>query len=236
MESELFGHTRGAFTGAVRDHRGLCEAASGGTLFLDEVGELPLALQAKMLRFLEDYVVEPLGGSGRIRVDVRVVAASNRELAVAVEGNEFREDLYYRLNVFDFHLPPLRDRHEDAVALAEFFLAREAEKAGRTFLGFSGEAVAALLRAPWPGNVRELLNRVRRAVITADGPEITAADLKLESCAAGPQTIAGARTRAEIACVQRALRWAEGNRSEAARILGISRTQLYELMRRHALA
>jgi len=238
LESELFGHERGAFTGATRARRGRLEAAHGGTLFLDEIGDLAPLLQVKLLRFLEDHRVERVGGRQAISLDVRVIAATNRDLQAAVADGSFREDLYYRLAVFTLEMPPLRDREDDVLLLADFYLERYAGERGGRIRGFSEDAREELRRHPWPGNVRELINRVRRAVVIAEGAELTRHDLGL----AEPEPETGricllreARRAAEITCIQAALRRAAGNKSEAARLLGVSRTQLYELMRRHEL-
>jgi two-component system NtrC family response regulator len=215
----------------------MVETAHGGTLFLDEIGELAPGLQAKLLRFLEDHIVERLGGRKRFRVDVRVIAATNRELSSAVKQSEFRSDLYYRLAVFPIHIPPLRDRSEDVLLMGRLFLQRYAGEAGRDLRGFSGEAVDALYKCPWPGNVRELINRIRRAVVVADGPLVTVADLGFNSVPveAPLLTLREAQIRAEIDCIRRALDSSGGNRSQAARAVGISRSTLYELLRRHQL-
>jgi len=237
LESELFGYERGAFTGATRSTPGMVESADGGTLFLDEIGELATALQAKVLRFLEDHIVEHLGGGKRFPVDVRVVAATNRDLSSLVRQGQFRGDLYYRLAVFPIHMPPLRDRSEDVLLIGRLFLQRYAREAGRDLRGFSGEAVDALWKWHWPGNVRELINRIRRAVVVANGALVTAADLGFEPSPveAPPLTLREAQVQAEIDCVRRALVRSEGNRCQAARALGISRSTLYELLRRHQL-
>jgi two-component system NtrC family response regulator len=234
LESELFGHERGAFTGATRAHAGRVEAAAGGTLFLDEIGELSSAIQVKLLRFLEDHVVERVGGHRRIALDVRVIAATNRNLGDSVAQGGFREDLYYRLAVFTLQLPPLRDRGDDVLLMARHFLRRYAQECNRGLVGFSHDALLSITQAPWPGNVRELINRIRRAVVVADGPAVTAADLGLADAAPQPEptTLRDARHRAEIESLRSALLRAGGNRSEAARLLGIGRTQLYELLRR----
>lgn len=237
LESELFGYERGAFTGATRSTPGMVESADGGTLFLDEVGELAPALQAKVLRFLEDHIVEHLGGGKRFPVDVRVVAATNRDLASSVRQGEFRDDLYYRLAVFPIQMPPLRERSEDVLLIGRLFLQRYAREADRDLRGFSGEAVDALWKWGWPGNVRELINRIRRAVVLANGGLVTAADLGFEAAPveAPPLTLREALVQTEIDCVCRALACSEGNRSQAARVLDISRSTLYELLRRHQL-
>jgi two-component system NtrC family response regulator len=236
LETELFGHERGAFTGAHQARVGRVEAAQGGTLFLDEIGELALHLQAKLLRFLETYTFERVGGDQLLRVDVRVISATNRDLAAGVKAGTFREDLYYRINVFSLHMPPLRERDGDVILLAKAFLEREV-RAGARLRGFTPEAIAALARARWPGNVRELLNRVRRAVVVAEGAWITPGDLDLDSQAGVDEdaSLRDARAEAEISAVRAALQRTGGNRSEAARVLGISRTQLYELLGRYGI-
>jgi two-component system NtrC family response regulator len=232
LESELFGCERGAYTGAVRTRRGRLEAADGGTLLLDEVGELASHLQVKLLRFLQDHVVEPVGSSKRIALDVRVVAATNRNLEAAVEAGEFREDLYYRIAVLTLALPRLVERGEDVLLLARHFLERFGVELGRPALGFSADAIAALRSADWPGNVRELINRVRRALVAADGPEIGAADLGFAQHEPDPViSLREARRQGETDCIARALRRHGGRKRETARALGISRTRLYELMR-----
>jgi two-component system NtrC family response regulator len=238
LESELFGHERGAFTGAVRSRRGRFEGAHGGTLFLDEIGELRPHLQVKLLRFLEDHVIEPVGGNERRVLDVRVLAATNRDLLRAVETGAFREDLYYRLAVFKLHLPPLRERGEDVLQIASALLEQAAAETGRRVYGFTPAALDALRKAPWPGNVRELINRIRRAVVVADGPRIEPADLGLEATGGEEPglRLREARSRAEVTAVLAALRRSGWNKSEAARRLDISRTQLYEILHRHHIS
>jgi two-component system NtrC family response regulator len=235
LETELFGHERGAFTGAVRTSRGTVEAAHRGTLFLDEVGALAPGLQAKLLRFLEDHIAVRVGGRTRFRVDVRVIAATNRDLAVAVEEGEFRRDLYYRLAVFPLEMPRLQDRAEDVLLMARIFLNRYARETGRSLRGFSSDAIDGLWKYSWPGNVRELINRVRRAVVVAAGPLVSAADLGLElSPVEAPMlTLRESLERAEVDAIRRALERTKGNRLRAARLLGISRSALYERLRRH---
>jgi len=176
LESVLFGHVKGSFTGAVRDHPGHFATAHTGTLFLDEIGDMPTAMQVKLLRVLQEGEVRPVGGSKVKKVDVRVIAATNKDLAAMVGEKSFREDLFYRLNVLQLRLPPLRDRGQDIVLLARHFLASATRKSGRT-LRLGGEAEAALLAAPWPGNVRQLQNEIQRLVALADGPLIGAGDL-----------------------------------------------------------
>jgi two-component system response regulator GlrR len=236
IESHLFGHVRGAFTGAVDDRQGLCMAASGGTLFLDEVGELPLALQVKLLRFLDDFIVEPLGSRRHFRTDVRVLAATNRELAREVEQGSFRRDLFYRLDVFEILVPPLRDRDGDVLLLAEHFAGDEARRLGRPVPAFAQDAVDALLGARWPGNVRELANRVRRAVLSSpEGGWLSAEQLGFAAGAAGTASLREQRRASERDCLVQALDYARGNRSLAARALAISRSRFYDLLRRHGL-
>src|SRR5262252_3042673 len=177
LESELFGHEKGAFTGALKQTIGKIESANHGTLFLDEIGDVPLPMQVKLLRFLQDQVVERIGGRNPVQVDVRIVCATNQDLDLMMVEGRFREDLYYRLNEVTVQVPPLRERASDTVVLASFFLTRFAAEYGRAARGFSAAALAALRDHPWPGNVRELENRVKRAVVITDGPLLSAADL-----------------------------------------------------------
>jgi two-component system NtrC family response regulator len=244
LESELFGHEKGAFTGAVRQVAGRIEAANGGTLFLDEIGDLPGALQAKLLRFLQDQTFERVGGRVPIKVDVRVVSATNQPLEDQAAQGNFRGDLLYRLNGVTVRIPPLRERGGDAMLLARFFLAREAQALGRRTRGFDAGAVAAIEAHAWPGNVRELQNRVRRAVLMADGPLVTAEDLELPLPAGGELASAtdadldlrAARLRAERETIERALARAHGGIAAAARLLGVSRPTLYGLLETHGMA
>ena len=240
LESELFGHERGAFTGAVRQTPGKIETANGGTLFLDEIGEMPVALQAKLLRFLQDQVVERVGGRTPIQVDVRVVSATNQPLDALAESGAFRGDLLYRLNAVTVRIPPLRERGSDAVLLANWFLARFGREFDRRFRGFDPAATDAIARHAWPGNVRELENRVRRAAVMADGPLVSAADLELAPADAPEEEedldLRTARARAERAAVERALARSPGNLAGAARLLGVSRPTLYGLLETYGLA
>jgi two-component system response regulator AtoC len=241
LESELFGHVRGAFTDAVVDKAGLFEQADGGTLFLDEVGEMPLSLQVKLLRVLQDEEVKRVGGSSTRRVDVRVVSASARQLEDEVRAGRFREDLYFRLNVFVIALPPLRERLEDVPLLAEHFLAKFARAFGRQVSGCTPEALQALVNYPWPGNVRELENVVERGVILCDGtlldmdclPErvIGATGTGLGFALTGDSlSIKQAEITLEKELIRRALEKTGGNRTHAARLLDIShRSLLYKL-------
>ena len=237
LESELFGHEKGAFTGAVKQSIGKFEAADGGTLFLDEIGDMPLALQAKLLRFLQARVVERVGGRTEIPVDVRVVCATHRDLPKMIGEQTFRQDLYYRIAEVTVAVPPLRERAGGAVLLAHAMLQRHAH--GHRKRGFTQDALAALERHPWPGNVRELENKVKAALIMADGDLITAADLGLASApedeAPALLTIKEARARAERQALRQALQICGGQITRAAEMLGVTRPTLYELLDRHGL-
>jgi two-component system, NtrC family, response regulator len=237
LESELFGHEKGAFTGALKQTIGRIESADRGTLFLDEIGDVPLPMQVKLLRFLQDQVVERIGGRNPVQVDVRIVCATNQDLDLMMAQGRFREDLYYRLNEVTVHVPPLRERAADAAVLASVFLSRFAAEYGRLARGFSATALAALRDHSWPGNVRELENRVKRAVVMTDGPLLSAADLGLTATAEDTPslTIRDARSRAERDALQLALAQAGSNLSKAAKLLGISRPTLYDLMQQHRI-
>jgi two-component system NtrC family response regulator len=232
LESELFGHEKGSFTGAHAQRKGRIESANAGTLFLDEIGELPLQLQVKLLRFLQEQRIERVGGRQLIQVDTRVIAATNVDLKKAIATGAFREDLYYRLAVVVFNLPPLRERGGDISLLAHEFLRRNASATGKEGLTFAKDATQALNAHRWPGNVRELENRVKRAVIMADGKRLNAKDLELESgsLSAASLNLKDARENAERDVVQRALRKHSGKIAPAAADLGISRPTLYELI------
>ena len=238
LESELFGHEKGAFTGAVRQNIGRIESAHRGTLFLDEIGDLPLPMQVKMLRFLQDQVVERIGGRKPVQVDVRIVCATNQDLDRMLAEGTFREDLFYRLNEVAVKVPPLRERPADAVVLASFFLRRFAAEYGHVARGISSSALAAIRDHPWPGNVRELENRVKRAVVMTDGALVSAADLELSTSEdeAKSLDIRSARSRAEREVIQLAMAQAGSNLSKAAKLLGISRPTLYDLMQQHQLS
>ncbi|HEX3627609.1 MAG TPA: PEP-CTERM-box response regulator transcription factor [Verrucomicrobiae bacterium] len=233
LESELFGHERGAFTGAHVQRQGRIETANGGTLFLDEIGEMPPALQVKLLRFLQDQTMERIGGREQIRVNVRVIAATNADLKKNMASGAFREDLFYRLAVVQILLPPLREREDDVHLLAKFFLHRFATDAGKAGLAFDADALRALNKHVWPGNVRELENSVRRAVILADGKRVTSKDLELNAGdidTNGAVTIKDAREAVERQMIQHALRKYSGKIAPAAAELGLSRPTIYELM------
>jgi len=240
VESELFGHEKGAFTGAGDTRVGLVESAQGGTLLLDEITELPAEAQAKLLRFLQEGELRRVGGREPRRVDVRVVAATNRDVAAEAAAGRFRNDLYFRLRVVTLRIPPLRERGRDVLRLAAAFLDRDARTENRRFRGFSPDATAALQAHDWPGNVRDLEHRIRRAVLFAAGEEITAADLELAPAAVGAPPAAaragGLRAlveRTERDALDAALRASDGNVAAAARALGIGRSTLQDLMKRH---
>jgi two-component system NtrC family response regulator len=231
MESELFGHEKGAFTGAHAQRKGRIEVSEGGTLFLDEIGEVPLPIQVKLLRFLQEQCIERVGGRQEIQVDTRVVAATNADLKKGMSGGTFREDLFYRLAVVQIVLPPIRDRRDDILLLAQSFLNRFSAESNKSGLTFSQDALRALRRHSWPGNVRELQNRVRRAVIMSGGKRLSAQDLELEQTAASQaSSLKEARESLEREMIQEALRKHSGKITAAATELGISRPTFYELM------
>jgi two-component system, NtrC family, response regulator len=237
LESELFGYERGAFTGAVKQTIGKIEAANKGTLFLDEIGDLPHQLQVKLLRFLQEQVIERIGGRTTIPVDVRVVSATNANLDDQISDGRFRSDLFYRLNSVSVRIPPLRERPGDAVLLARYFLGRFNREFNRALRGFSEEALSAIAGHPWPGNVRELENRMKRAVVMADGKLITAEDLELAAADVATEDLdlRSARLRAERDVLQKALARSNGTLATAARLLGVSRPTLYTLLDAHGL-
>jgi DNA-binding NtrC family response regulator len=237
LESDLFGHEKGAFTGALQLKKGKMELADGGTVFLDEVGDITPELQTKLLRFLQEREFERVGGTRPMRVDVRIIAATNRDLDGDIKQGRFREDLYYRLNVVPVQLPPLRERKEDIPELAKFFLQRFAKETKKFFTEITREALDRLHVYPWQGNVRELANVIERAVVLGQGPKLSPGDLP-PSIAAGAQatSTAGLSYHEEIDAarrqmIQKALTQAEGNRTEAAKILGLHKTHLFRLMK-----
>lgn len=238
IESELFGHEKGAFTGAAQQRKGRIEGAQGGTLFLDEIGEIPLALQVKLLRFLQDHEIQRLGGKEALSVNTRVIAATNVNLQSAISNGRFREDLYYRLCVVSISAPRLSDRRTDIPLLARTFLLRFADDQRKPIAGFSSEAMAALIDYSWPGNVRELENRVKRAVVMAEGKYITPENLEL-AIAIGHEgderTIRGSRENREKELVLLTMEKVQGNISRAATELGISRPTLYQLLARYGM-
>jgi two-component system NtrC family response regulator len=238
LESELFGYERGAFTGAVKQTLGKIEFANEGTFFLDEVGDLPMSLQAKLLRFLQERVVERIGGHKEIAVDVRIVCATHRNLKEMALAGQFREDLYYRLSEIVVTIPPLGRRIGDAALLAHHFKNKFSAKEGRASLSFNPQALAMIENYPWPGNVREMENCIKRAVIMAEGPQITPDDLGLAAATSEPEepiNLRQIRDEAGYKAVVKALARVDGNIAKAAELLGISRPTMYDLMERHGI-
>ena len=238
LESELFGHEKGSFTGAHKQTLGKVEVAGGGTLFLDEIGDMPLPLQAKMLRFLQERVIERVGGREEISVDVRVVCATNQNPEELIREGAFREDLYYRIAEITINIPPFRDREEGRLILARTLLQKHAKAQGRALNGFTDDAVAAIESYAWPGNVRELENKIKGAVIMADGKLVTAADLGLKPGDEDQDSLnlREVRQRAESKAIRVALTKSFGNISKAAELLGITRPTLYDLMNKYGLS
>tara|TARA_R110000787_G_scaffold41162_5_gene101867 strand:- start:5064 stop:6428 length:1365 start_codon:yes stop_codon:yes gene_type:complete len=238
LESELFGHEKGAFTGAIKTTPGKIEQAQGGTLFLDEVGDISLALQVKLLRFLQERVIERIGGRTPIAVDTRIVCATHQDLDAMIGAGSFREDLYYRLAEIVIRIPALKERAGDPALLARHFLTRFAAEMNPAVKGLAPDALAALDAWPWPGNVRELENRMKRAVIMADGKLVTAADLDLdEERPEGGELVnlKAVREMADRRAIRRAIARTDGNISGAAKILGISRPTLYDLLKHYQM-
>jgi two-component system, NtrC family, response regulator len=237
LESELFGYEKGAFTGAVKQTLGKIETANRGTLFLDEIGDLPVSLQAKLLRFLQERVIERIGGRQEIAVDVRIVCATHRTLKDQIEQGKFREDLYYRLAEIVVEIPALRTRHGDAALLAHGFVHKYAAEHRRVAMTLLPDAIASIDAHPWPGNVRELENVIKRAVIMSDNASITAADIGLDNGAgqAAVLNLRQVREQAEKNAMLRVLGRVNGNLSKAAELLGVSRPTLYDLMHRFGL-
>jgi len=239
LESELFGHEKGAFTGAVKTTEGKIELAHGGTLFLDEVGDIPLPLQVKLLRFLQERTIERIGGRKAIAVDTRIVCATHRDLDAMIAEGSFRDDLYYRLAEMVVKIPSLAERPGDAVLLARHFLHHYAPAMNPGVRGFAPDALQAIDAARWPGNVRELENRVKRAAIMADGRLVTKDDLDLSAADAGEEAdwlnLRSAREAADRVAIRRAMTQSEGNISAAAKLLGISRPTLYDLLKQYRM-
>jgi len=236
LESELFGHERGAFTGAVRQTIGKIESAQRGTLFLDEIGDVPQSLQVKLLRFLQDQVIERIGGRRQIQVDVRIVCATNQDLSTKMAHGEFREDLFYRLNGITVRVPPLRDRTGDAVMLATYFLNRFAGEFGNQKKVFNSGAISAIAEFDWPGNIRELENRVKRAFhVGRSGHRAGRSRTRRSSQGNINLDIRAARMKAERQVIQLALAQSNGTISTAAKLLGVSRPTLYGLLEEHGI-
>ncbi len=234
IESELFGHVKGAFSGAIRDRKGRFELADGGTVFLDEVAELSNAMQVKLLRFLQEGKFERVGGEQTIAVDIRVVSATNKNLRKEVERNRFREDLFYRLNVIPIRLPPLRERKIDIPALIDHFLNEAAERYGREPLNVASQALALMLDYHWPGNVRELQNAVQFAFVKCGGKLITPENLPLELREAGARCARrGPAKKLEVETVRAALARSGGNKVKAAKLMGVGRATLYRFLSDH---
>jgi two-component system NtrC family response regulator len=239
LESELFGYDKGAFTGATRQTAGKIEVANGGTFFLDEIGDLPISLQPKLLRFLQENIIERIGSREEIPVDIRVVSATHQDLTALVKKGTFREDLYYRLGEVTIELPPVRERTGDALVLARTFLKRYNSHFGKSHRGFSLDAINAIEEHSWPGNVRELDSTVKKAVVMAEGPVITASDLGLltEDSVRQPLTLTlkEVREQAETTAIRKALAQADGNLTQVANILGVTRPTLYKLLDKYEL-
>jgi len=232
LESELFGYEKGAFTGASKQTIGKVELANGGTLFLDEIGDLPMPLQAKLLRFLQERVIERVGGREEIPVDVRVISATHRDIRTMISSGEFREDLFYRLSEIIINIPPLRERSSDAIILARHFMDKFSSQNNKSIKGFSREAVQAILNYNWPGNVRELENKIKRAVIMTEGTKILQDELDLSNVASSDESfnLRQVREKAERNAITHALNMTGNNIAKAAELLGVSRPTLYDLM------
>ncbi len=233
MESELFGYEKGAFTGAAKRTLGKFENADQGTLFLDEIGDMPLGLQAKLLRFLQERVIERVGGREEIPVDARIVCATNKDLKTMVQDGTFREDLYYRICEMDIHIPPLRERQGDKTLLSRFFLNKFNEQQKRNINGFSPEASSAIESYGWPGNIRELENKIKRAVVMCDDKHITSEDIGLDAGDELSLNLRQVRHEAEKAAIGHALTLTEQNISATAKLLGVTRPTLYDLMKKY---
>jgi two-component system NtrC family response regulator len=236
LESELFGFEKGAFTGASKQTLGKIEVADGGTLFLDEIGDMPLPLQAKLLRFLQERTVERIGGRAEIPVDVRVVCATNKNLGEAMASGQFRDDLYYRVSEITINIPPVRERNGGRVLLAKHLLSRLSTQLGRNLKGFSDDAHDVIDTYPWPGNVREMENRIKAGIIMAEGKFVTATDLGLaNNCAPPDLNLRVVRQSAETHALREALVRTSGNISRAAELLGVTRPTLYDLMSKYGI-
>ena len=233
MEAELFGYEKGAFTGATKRTPGKVETAHEGTLFLDEIGDMPLMLQAKLLRFLQERVIERLGGREEIPIDVRVVCATNKDLKAMTKEGSFREDLYYRICEMEIYIPPLRERHGDKLLLARHFLKMYNKQNGSSISGFTPEAVDAIDSYEWPGNIRELENRIKRSLVMCDDRLVTSEDLGLHNLESTFLNLRQVRQEAEKGAIVRALGMTESNISATAKLLGVTRPTLYDLMKKY---
>ena len=235
IESELFGYEKGAFTGAAKLTPGKVEVANEGTLFLDEIGDMPLSLQAKLLRFLQERVIERVGGREEIPVDVRVICATNKDLMAMSKVGEFREDLYYRICEMVINIPPLRDREQDKILLAKHFLERFAKEQNRHIRGFSPDAIEAIEMYEWPGNIREMENKIKRAVIMSEDKFISPLDLALPITQSLNINLREVRQHAEVKAIKKALSATDNNLSSAAKLLGVTRPTLYDLLKKYAI-
>ena len=235
IESELFGYEKGAFTGANKTTIGKVETANEGTLFLDEIGDMPLNLQAKLLRFLQERVIERVGGRSEIPVDVRVICATNKNLEEMVKDGSFREDLFYRICEMTVMIPPLRNRLGDKVLLARHFKLKFAKEHGQNVTGFTPDAIAAIENYSWPGNIREMENKIKRAVIMADGKHITREDLGLAEAGELSLNLRHVRQEAERGAILRALSMTDNNISAAAKLLGVTRPTFYDLIKKYGM-
>lgn len=236
IESELFGYEKGAFTGAIKSTPGKIEQSHNGTLFLDEIGDMPLQVQVKLLRFLQERVIERIGGREQIKIDTRVVCATHHNLEQLVQNGDFREDLFYRLAEIKIDIPPLRERNSDRILLAKYFLNKQTEKTPSSIIGFSEDAINAIEQHPWPGNVRELESKIKRAIIMCEDKYITAIDLGLTAKDEDPLNLQQIRNNAEVLALKKALTSCDGNISSAAKSLGITRPTLYDLMKKHGIS
>jgi len=237
LESELFGYEKGAFTGASKQTLGKIEYADGGTLFLDEIGDLPMELQSKLLRFLQERVLERIGGRKEIPVDVRIICATHQDLSTLISDGKFREDLYYRLSEITIQIPAVNEREGDVLVLAKAFLERFRKESGSIVKGFDNNAIHAIENYDWPGNVREMENRIKRSVIMADGPQVSVEDLELSIPDKEPMpfNLKQVREESEKRAILRALNHSEDNITETAKLLGITRPTLYSMMEKYEL-
>ena len=237
LESELFGHSKGAFTGATRDHQGLIKNAQGGTLFLDEIGDMPLAIQAKLLRALQERIIRPVGSTENIAIDIRLICASHKNLLAAMQAHQFREDFYYRINVVSLEIPTLSARREDIALLANYFLANFNKKYNKKLNGFAPDALEILLSAPWPGNVRQLQNMIEQVVVLATTPIITSKLVQkaLQDNMTSMVSFDAARKNFEQQYLINLLKATQGNVTQAARIADRNRTDFYKLLQRHQI-
>lgn len=237
LESELFGYEKGAFTGAVKQTKGKIEYAEGGTFFLDEIGDLPFSLQAKLLRFIQERVIERLGGRAEIQVDVRIICATHQNITGLIETGTFREDLYYRVNEITVDIPPLRERDGDAIVIATALLNRFSKENGKNINGFTKEAAQLIETYEWPGNIRQLENKIKRAVILADNSSLSVEDLELVSSTEEelPLNLKKVREIAETKAIKRALAYSDNHISNTAKLLGVTRPTLYSLFEKYGI-